>query len=258
VTLLLNALSMIALPIAIAVAVRRRTGGRWAWVAWGAATFVGSQLVHLPILGAWGALTRSGALPSFGTRADYVVLGLLAAACEEPARAVVFRFAIRSRGRSAALMAGAGHGGVEAVVFGALALAGAINVLAIRGRTASDLVAMGVAAETADAAVADAREALAMPWYEALGGAFERGVAIPLHLACSVLVMAAMRRRSAWPFVAAFAGHAIVDASIGFLRDLGQSVTAIELELAAISLPFTIAALVWASRSEPADADVAP
>src|SRR4051812_22268521 len=103
---------MIALgPLAVLL-VRRVTRAAWSIAGWGALGFVVSQVVHLPVLGAWHSLTVRGDLPGLGATGDAIVLGLLAAGCEEPARALVFRWALsRERGRDAALMAGAGHGG---------------------------------------------------------------------------------------------------------------------------------------------------
>ena len=251
--LVVNALLMIALPAGGLVLVRWITGARWSIAGWGALGFVASQVVHLPLLGAWQWLTTHGAIPGLGATADAILLGLLAAGCEEPARALVFRFALASRrDRSTALMAGAGHGGIEAFALGVLALLGAVNVIAIRGMSVGDLEAQGLDRDAAETAVAQVAQALEMPWYEMIGGAFERAVTIPFHIACSVLVMAAMRRGRAWPFVIAVAAHATTDASIGLLRELGQSGWTLELELAAMAVPFTIGVLVWATRAEPA------
>ncbi len=253
--LFVNASLMMFLPVVVALAVRRATGARWTiWVG-GAAAWIGSQLVHVPILWGWSAATRAGALPAFGNTADSIVLGLLAAACEEPARALALTYLFRKeRGRDAALMLGAGHGGIEAILFGALAMFGAVNVMLTRDFTAADFVAQGVAPDAAATAVEQVREALALPWYESLGGAFERGFAVPFHLALSLLVTAAVRRRSAWPFAVAFAAHAASDGSIGLLREAGASAWTLELALVGFAVPFTIGAFWWAFRTEPRSA----
>lgn len=255
--LILNALVMMALPLAAALLVRRTTRGRWAWLAIGATAFVGSQVVHLPLLlSVWPSLTRAGVLPGFGATANAIVAGVLAAACEEPARALAFRFGLRGeRGRRAALTVGAGHGGIEAAILGGLALLEAINILAARGLSAEQLVALGMTPDAAAATVPQVAQALAMPWYDVFGGAFERAITIPFHIACSIWVMAALRRRRAWPFVVALVAHASVDASVGLLGEAGQSGWALELELAAMAVPFAVLTFVWASRAEPAQAD---
>lgn len=257
--LVLNALAMMLLPLAAALAVRRQLGPRWRWrwLGAGVLAYLLSQLVHLPLLSVWQAMTRSGALPGFGATADALVLGVLAAGCEEPARVLAFRFAAPTqRGREAALAVGVGHGGIEALVLGLLALLGAINVLAARDLDAAGLEALGMAPDAAATAVEQVRVALAMPWYEVFGGAFERALAIPLHLACSVWVMAALRRRRAWPFVVALVAHASVDAAAGLLAEEGTSGWALELELAALIVPFVAGTWLWVRRAEPAVADL--
>lgn len=254
--LIANALAMIALPLVALLAIRGARAPRWRLFALGAASFVGSQCVHLPLLLLWPALTRWGALPAFGPSANAIVLGLLAAACEEPARLVVARFATRERGRDAALALGAGHGGIEALIRGALALLGAIGVIATRGASTAELVAQGVAPEAAASVARDVALALAMPWYQAIGGALEGGLTIPFQIACSLLVMAAVRRGRAWPFALALAAHATVEAAVGLLVELDHHGWVLALELAALYAPFTVLAFVWARRAEPTHQDV--
>jgi uncharacterized membrane protein YhfC len=251
--LLINALGMMALPIGVVVVQRRMHGAAWRLFALGAASFALSQLVHLPLLGAWQWATRVGALPAFGATADVIVLGLLAAACEEPARWIVLRVATKERGRNAALALGAGHGGLEALGLGVLALIGAINVIGIGDATEAQLVASGVAPEMASTAIAQVHEALAMPWYEAFGGAFERAIAMPLHIADSVLVTASMRRRRPALFTLALFAHAVADAVAVWIAGLHQPAWLVELELAALLLPFAGAVLAWSRRAEPSD-----
>lgn len=250
--LFVNAGLMMLLPVLLAVVLRRTTGARWTLFFGGAATWIASQLIHMPLLWGWSAATRSGALPAFGGTVDSILVGVLAAACEESARALTLMFVFRQdRGRDAALMLGAGHGGFEAIFFGGLAMLGAVNVTLTRDFTVTDFVAQGLAPDAAAAAVEQVRQALALSWYESLGGAFERGFAVPFHLACSLLVTAAIRRRRVWPFALAFAAHAASDGAIGLLRGAGLSGWALELGLVALAVPVIVGTFVWAFRSEP-------
>jgi uncharacterized membrane protein YhfC len=254
--LIVNALLMIALPIGVVLVQRRTRGAAWRLFALGAASFALSQAVHLPLLGAWQSATRSGALPSFGATADAVVLGLLAALCEEPARWLVLRFATKERGRDAALALGAGHGGLEAIMLGVLALVGALNVMALGHATVADLVGSGVSADAAETAIDQVRVALAMPWYDAIGGAVERAIAIPLHVADSVLVTASMRRRQPALFALAVIAHAAADTIAVGLVGLHQPGWLVEVELGALLLPFAGVVLAWSRRNEPRNAEV--
>jgi uncharacterized membrane protein YhfC len=252
VAIVLNGILMIVLPVAFAIGVRGRTGARGMLFLAGALAFVGSQVVHMPILWAWSAATRSGVLPALGGTGDAVVLGALAALCEEPARALVFsRLPPADRGRDAGLAVGAGHGGIEAVIFGGLALLGAVNLVLTQSMTEADLVALGTPPEAASAAIAQIHAALATPWYDALAGAFERGITIPFHAGCSLLVAAAVRRRSAAPFVVAIVAHALADTAGVLLVGANLGTWGTELALAAVAVPLTIGMWTWAVRAEP-------
>lgn len=251
-----NGLSMVLLPFVVVglLTARLRSPRRWQLVAVGTLAFLGSQVVHLPILFAWDAATRAGWMENWGTPIDAVILGALAALCEEPARALVFaRVFPTERGRDAAILVGVGHGGIESLIFGGMAFLGALNLMVTRELTEEQLVALGTPSEQAHAAVVQIHAALAAPWYDAFAGVVERMITMPFHVACSILVMASLRRRSPWPFLVALAAHAIGDAGVVLLgTDRGTWVT--EGGIAAFAVPFTIAVLAWAVRSEPREA----
>ena len=64
VTFVLNPLLMLALPVLLGMFVARRLGQSWRLFFAGAATFVASQVVHLP-LNAWvNGLAQAGRLPA--------------------------------------------------------------------------------------------------------------------------------------------------------------------------------------------------
>jgi uncharacterized membrane protein YhfC len=250
--IVLNPLLMILLPIGLAIGVRRATGARFRLFLGGALAFLGSQVVHMPILWGWSAATNARVLPVLGSTGDAVVLGALAALCEEPARAILFwRVFPADRGRDAGLAIGAGHGGVEAVIFGVLALISTVNIVAMSSMTEADLVALGTPAEVAAQAIAQVQAALGGPWYDPLAGAFERAMTVPFHVACSLLVAAAFRRKSAVPFVVAIVLHATSDtlAVLAVGAHLGTWGT--ELVLAAFVVPVTVVVWIWAFRAEP-------
>lgn len=261
VAMFVNAMLMIALPVVVVLAVRRATGVRWALLFGGAVAFILSQVVHFPLLWTWTGLTQAGVLPAFGPLIDAMVLGALAGLCEEPARAILFwRVFPGERGRDAALFAGAGHGGVEALIFGVLVLLGAVNVAAMSEMTVEQLVALGTPADAAALAVEQVHAALAAPWYEALAGAFERAITIPFHMACSMLVVASLRRKSIVPFAVAVLAHAALDTVAVLVAGAGLGTWRTELALAACAVPVSIAIWVWAFRAEPrvAGAEASP
>lgn len=246
-----------AAPIALALALRR-AGARLGLFAWGAAAFIGSQVVHIPMLLAMTAAFENGVIPRPPPSwiwLNPLILGLAAGICEEPARWLVFRFALRreeDRSPRAALMVGAGHGGVEAMLL--VGLAGALSLammLIMRSMSTEDLAQLGVDAASAEALVDQVRTFWASGWWTPLLAAWERVSAITFHVALTALVAFGIRRRSAWPLPLAITLHAALD----FVAVLGTeqhwNTTLLELVLFAMVVPFAaiVLALTWRDQT---------
>lgn len=211
----LNALLMIGFGLALGAFVARRWNQPWGLFGIGAVTFVLSQVAHIPfnslVLNA--LFTRLGWTDpaSVGTLVGVAAsLGLSAGVFEESARWLMFRlWARKARRWEEALMIGAGHGGIEAILLGGLAVYALIQVLALQG---TDLASV-VPADQVETARLQVEAYWAAPWYAALLGALERFFALCLHLSLSVLVLQAfVRRRWIWLFLA-IGWHAFVDAA---------------------------------------------
>jgi uncharacterized membrane protein YhfC len=211
----LNVVLMICLGLALGVWLARRRKLSWGLYGMGAATFVLSQIAHIPFnalvlakilntLG-WKDPTSTGALLGMGALA-----GLSAGIFEESARYLMYRFwAKKARTWEEALMIASGHGGVEAILLGLLAGYALLQALALRG---VDLATV-VPTDQLEAARQQLEAYWAAPWYGALLGALERLFAICLHLSLGVMVMQSFTRRQwFWPPLA-IAWHAFVDAS---------------------------------------------
>ena len=135
-------------------------------------------------------------------------LGLSAGVFEEGARWLMFRFwARKARRWEEALMIGAGHGGIEAILLGVLVVYALIQVLALQG---TDLASV-VPADQVETARMQVEAYWAAPWYAALLGALERVFALCLHLSLSVLVLQVFVRRQWIWLPLAIAWHAFVD-----------------------------------------------
>lgn len=201
-----------ALPLGLALAFRRRTGGRKRFFLLGCAVFplfalgLEAQVHRLLYYGVWSqALTSSVWL--------YALYGgLMAGIFEECGRWAAFRLGRRwTRGPGDALMYGAGHGGAEAfLLLGMTMVNNLILALAFnRGGLPAVEAWMGPVPEAGMAAVA---ALTATPAALYLWGAFERVTAVAVQIALSVLVYAAVNRRGGWYwFPAAILLHAAVD-----------------------------------------------
>lgn len=208
---LFGTLLMIVLPLALASALAHWRDAGWGLFGIGAATFVASQLLHVP----FNALVeRSGLLPSDLTQITNLLtvslfLGLSAGVFEEMARYLTYRFWARDARRwRAGLMLGAGHGGIEAILLGLLGL---INVIAIFGVGQGYFDAL-VPPEQVPLVQAQAQALGDATWYDALLAPAERAFALTAHLALSLLVLQSFVRRHKGWLVLAIAWHALLDA----------------------------------------------
>lgn len=214
----LNALLMVAMPLALGVFLSKRLHLGWRMFVIGAATFIASQVAHIPFnqfvlsplmqhLGIAGA--KSG-WPLLGIA---LLLGLSAGVFEEGARFLVLRYwARRARSWKDGLMFGAGHGGAEAIILGILMTWTLAQMIAYRGADMSQFFPPAQV-ELATAQVAAFWSA---PWYAALLGAVERAFAIVAQVGLASLVMQAfLRRNLAW-LAAAIAWHTLLDMAAVF------------------------------------------
>jgi len=199
---LLNGLLMIALPLALGVVLARRSRLSWGLFGVGAATFVASQILHIPFnnLVLTPFVTERGMFMAGGLAfvAAALLYGLSAGIFEELARFVVMRrWAQDARRLPNALMLGAGHGGSEAIILGGLVLYGFFQAVALRGADLSKTLPP----EQVEIAAAQLALYWGMPWYQALLGAVERVGAICFHLSASALVFQSVRR-GGWSWLA--------------------------------------------------------
>lgn len=214
----LNGLLMLVFPILIGIFLTRRfhLGWRIWWI--GGATFVLSQVGHIPFNAWFFGLFNKGvlALPSPAWELPVFALlgGLSAGVFEECARYAAYRWwAKDARTWGKGLLMGAGHGGMEAILLGAIVLYTFFYMLAIRGTDLSTLVP----AEQLTLAQQQVSAYWSAPWGLTLMGAVERAFTIPFHIACSVIVLQVIQRKQMRWLLLAIAYHTFLNASIAFL-----------------------------------------
>ncbi len=211
---LLNGLLMLALPIGLAIYLtsRWKLGGRIWWI--GAATFLLSQVAHIPFNWSIGKLLNLTGMvawdPKFQLIFNAAFLGLSAGIFEEGARYLVLRWwAKEARSWRKGVLFGAGHGGAEAIILGILVLYGFLQFAALRN---ADL-ANSIPASQLDLARRQVEAYWSASWYDSLIGALERFFTIPCQIAMAVMVMQVfIRNHIRWLFIAV-AYHMLVDAS---------------------------------------------
>lgn len=200
------------LPLGLGIFFWKKAGGRWRFFFLGCVIFpafalVLEQQVHGLLLGGSLGPAIQGNLWLYALYA-----GLMAGIFEECGRWLAFKVSLRwSRGPEDALMYGAGHGGIEAVLLAGMTMVNNIIISLALNRGGLEAVEklMGPIPEAGMTAI---RGIAATPAGLYFWAAFERLSAVGLHIALSVLVYTAVRNRGKWYwFPAAVLIHTLVD-----------------------------------------------
>lgn len=211
---LVNALLMLLIPLFLGVYLQRQFKLGWGLLFAGALGFVASQVMHIPfnqlvLRPLLDGLGLNGSESSRDLLLISLALGFSAGFFEEPIRYLVYRFGLReARSWEAGVTYGAGWGGVESALLGALAMIGLYQALAFRNADLSGLVPADQLAQTA----AELANYWGIPWYGALLGALERVFAIIIQISLSVIVLQAFLRRNWLWLPLAIGWHATVNA----------------------------------------------
>lgn len=238
-------LTIIALPLVVAAAFRRRFVLPWWLFLLGMATFVGSQIYHIPLnewLGDLGILRPVSADDPLLWRTA-LILGLSAGGSETIARVLGYlvMFRVRPiRQKSDAFFVGLGHGGIEAMLLGGVLTAAQISSLwALRG---VDLATVGI--PLADRPFIESQLAgLDQLSLLQVAPLFERGMAVTLHIFLSLLVWLALTKRQYWLIGVAVLYHAAFDGTAVYLIAQTENIWLVELVLFLGILPTLF--LLW-------------
>lgn len=213
---LLNAVLMIGMPLGLAIYLTRTWKLGWRLWLIGAATFLLSQAGHIPFLSLAARVLNSPALlntflsmsPAGLLIFNGVFVGLAAGLFEELFRYGMYRWwAKDARSWETGILTGAGHGGVEAIIFGGIALYSFLQMAAQRN---IDLSAQIPAAQL-QAANAQVAAYWSTAWYEALLPAFERLSTIIIQISLAVLVLQTFTRKQWFWVWLAVLYHAFID-----------------------------------------------
>lgn len=213
----LNAILMIGIPLVLGLFLSHKFKLDLGLFGVGAITFIGSQVFHIPF-NQWllnPFLEWLNLQPEPGSL-DLAVagffLGLSAGVFEETARYIVLRRWLPwARTWEEGLMFGAGHGGIEAIIFGLLAMWGFLQVATFQNLNPEALSTV-LGPEKAEVLQTYLMSLGGMPWYYNLLGALERVSALCVHLGATLLVLQAFTRKNiGWYFLAVL-WHTAVDA----------------------------------------------
>ena len=208
----LNGFLMLAMPLALAIYLTRRWKLSWRFWFVGAAIFILSQLGHIPFLYGLTALFTNHILPAppaaWTTVFNAVLLGLLAGLFEELCRYAMFRWWLKdARSWRKGVLAGAGHGGAEAISLGVIVLVAYVQYISLQ----NPAVLAALPAEQLGAVKTALAAYWSAPWYATLLGAFERAMTIPVQITFSVIVLQTFTRKQGFWVWLAVLYHAVID-----------------------------------------------
>jgi uncharacterized membrane protein YhfC len=233
----LEVILMVGLPVVAVLLVSRRWSLALPLALAGAATFIGSQILHIP---ANSALARVFNLQARPLLTQAIVLGLSAGVFEEVARYLVYRYWQKdARSWREAIFFGLGHGGIESIMLGGLVGLTLLNMVVIARVDNPALLGLP------EAALAQVTEFWSMPLYLPLLAAAERVMAMVLHMSLSVLVLLCFHKGHLWPLVAAILWHALANAVAVYTAQTWGAVAA-EGALAVVALLSVV--LLWLTR----------
>lgn len=212
---ILNGLLMVGVPILAGYFLVRRGKGGFRPLGLGMAGFILSQVGHIPFnnylllpgLERWGidlSAKSGGDLWVLG-----IAVGLSAGLFEELTRYLVFRFWLREDlTASTPWKYGIGHGGVEAILTGLLALYALVQVFALSGEGAL----AGFPEDQAALIQSQLDVYWGLPWHQSLLGAWERISALLFHLGASVFVYKSFHEKKPIWLLVAVLGHTALNA----------------------------------------------
>ena len=260
---LLNVQAVIVIlgPLALGWWLRQRLAVSWRTWGWGALTFIASQLARLPFLYLLTILLTPLVRVAADSPAVFwlnlLVLSLTAGIFEETARWLMLqRFATAARGWGHAVMFGAGHGGIEAIL-----LVGGTTIWGIVLFQLGDSLMAQTQSVQERVAIGSQLDALyRLQWSDTALVVWERVAAVTFHIGAAVLVMqTVLTGRRIW-WVIAVVGHALFNATVLAALQFGGAVWA-ELvgTLFALAAVYMIVRFHWLDRrrtaAQPAVAD---
>jgi uncharacterized membrane protein YhfC len=212
VTYFLNGFLMIAMPITLAIILTRRWKLGWRLWLIGGATFILSQVGHIPfnyvagqVLSPFFKTVPESAIVIFNA----IFLGLSAGLFEELSRYAMFRWwAKDARSWRKGVLTGAGHGGFEAIILGLLVLFAYVQLVALR----DPAVLAALPAGQIEAVQSQLATYWSTPWYLSFMGAVERFFTMIVQISFAVIVLQTFTRKQWFWVWLAVLYHAVFDA----------------------------------------------
>lgn len=152
----------------------------------GGATYLGAQLISIVLVG-FMQNQIANLLPSLVVQILLTLLFLvILMGIEEFVRYAMYRWWVKDiRSWAEGLILGAGHGGVEVIFIGFMALVTLIQLIPLRHADLSTIFT----ADKLEQATQYVVSYWSQPWYNVVSDAIRSGLTLPIQLSCSLLVL---------------------------------------------------------------------
>jgi len=254
---LMNGILMLAIPITLAILLTRNWKLSWRYWFVGGATFILSQVGHIPFNALMTLVFGKTALvnlsPDNALLFNALFLGLSAGLFEELFRYGMFRWWLKdARSWRKAILAGAGHGAAEAIILGVLALFALLQLSVMRNMDLSSQFS----GTTLIQAQSQVTAYWSASWYDSVLGAVERLFTIMIQISLAVLILQAfVRQQRRWIWLAV-GYHALIDAA-AVLGSNKLNIYWTEVLVAGFAL-FSIFIIFSLRKQEPLVDDITP
>jgi uncharacterized membrane protein YhfC len=197
---------------------RFKLGWRLWWV--GGASFIISQIGHIPFNQALTVLFQNGifTLPEQVDPQWFnaLILGLSSGFWEEVVRYASYRWWIKkARSWAKGLVFGAGWGGMEAIVVGSFVLITMVVMLVL----GSGLLSGQIPKQEQELLAGTLETYWSVPWYENFIGVLERSLTMIIQIALSILVLQVFLRKQILWLIVAMGWHSLVNAGAVLLLE---------------------------------------
>ena len=187
-----NPILIIVMAIALGFFLIRRFKLGWRLFFVGGATYLGAQIASILLMGFIQSAIQSAVPPVILHLLLTLLFIILLMGIEEVIRYATYRWWVKDvRSWAEGLVLGAGHGGVEVILIGLLALTTVIQLVPLRNADLSTIFT----ADKLEEATNYVAEYWSKPWYNALAEAVRSALTLPIQLSCSLLVLQVFLRK---------------------------------------------------------------
>jgi uncharacterized membrane protein YhfC len=211
-----NPVLIFIMAIGLGLLISRKFNLGWRLFFIGGATYLGAQLISIVLAGSVQNQIQNIA-PSLIEQILLTLLFLIILmSIEESIRYAMYRWWARDvRSWAEGLLVGAGHGGVEVILIGVIALVTIVQLIPLRHADLSTVVS----ADQLQQATNYVTGFWSKPWYNVLSDAVRSGLMLPVQLGCSLLVLQVfLRKHYRWLFFA-IGWHTLANIPLYFISD---------------------------------------